>query len=326
MPEDNNKRTDVAVAVISDIRGRVLLNRRPRGRDQAGLWEFPGGKQEPGETIKQALVRELQEELGIDAVVGEHLITIPQRYAGKNLCLHVYCIDQWTGQARGREGQSTVWVAKNKLRNYSMLPADGPIVSALLQAPYYLITPSVADNATEKECKLWLADLYQAAQAYQCIQLRLSKTMPQQKRRALLLRALDVCKQQQCEVLVNQDIEFALEHAVGVHLTSEQVCNLRHRPIDDVNLPVAASCHDVEQLQAAQEIGCNFVVMGPVKTTPTHPTAIAMGWEQFGNLRQYTSLPVYALGGLRAHDFLSARESGAQGIAGITGLWPDVSR
>ena len=139
------KVVDVVAGVITDARGRILLARRTEGRDLAGLWEFPGGKREPGETPEAALVRELHEELGIVAHVGDHLITVPQRYPDKRLRLDVRHVTRWTGVPRGREGQALAWVPPHKLPSYAMPPADIPVVAALLQPDRYAITPGLAD-------------------------------------------------------------------------------------------------------------------------------------------------------------------------------------
>src|SRR5690606_15564579 len=102
-------------------------------RDLAGLWEFPGGKREPGETPEGALARELEEELGIRVEVGAPLITVPQAYPHKRLRLDVRRIRGWRGTPRGQEGQALAWVPPDKLPAYSMPPADRPVVAALLQ-------------------------------------------------------------------------------------------------------------------------------------------------------------------------------------------------
>ena len=96
----------VVAGVIVDVRGRILLARRGEDSDLAGLWEFPGGKREPGEASEEALVRELQEELGIEVEVGDALIEVPQEYPAKRLRLEVRVIKRWTGTPRGREGQA----------------------------------------------------------------------------------------------------------------------------------------------------------------------------------------------------------------------------
>ena len=97
---------EVVAGVIRDRRGRILLARRTEDRDLAGLWEFPGGKHEPGETPEDALKRELREELGIEIEVGSPLIRVPQSYSTKRLRLDVYNVDAWRGTVRGLEGQA----------------------------------------------------------------------------------------------------------------------------------------------------------------------------------------------------------------------------
>ena len=125
---------EVVAAAITDARGRVLLARRTVGRDLAGLWEFPGGKVEPGETAEQALVRELREELGIQVQPGSHVITVPQAYPAKRLRLDVRRVSAWKGVPKGHEGQALAWVPPHKLADYAMPPADVPVVAALTRS------------------------------------------------------------------------------------------------------------------------------------------------------------------------------------------------
>ena len=84
---------------------------------------------------------------------------------------------------------------------------------------------------------------------------------------------------------------------------------------------VAASCHTLADLRRAEDLRCDFVVLGPVAATPTHPGATPLGWEGFAALREETALPIYAIGGMQVDDIATAREHGAQGIAAIRGLW-----
>src|SRR3546814_12987205 len=107
-------------AAITDARGRILLARRTAGRDLAGLWEFPGGKREPGETPEHALVRELREELGIEVKIGAPLIAVAQQYPHTRLCLDVRRVTRWRGTPRGHEGQALAWVPPDKLPGYAL--------------------------------------------------------------------------------------------------------------------------------------------------------------------------------------------------------------
>ena len=135
------KQIHVVAGVIRDPRGRILLARRTEGRDLAGLWEFPGGKLEPGESPEAALQRELHEELGIRATVGAPLICVPQQYPDKRLVLDVRDIQAHEGTPKGLDGQALVWAPPHLLVSYPMPPADRPVVAALRQPDRYLITP-----------------------------------------------------------------------------------------------------------------------------------------------------------------------------------------
>ena len=85
---------------------------------------------------------------------------------------------------------------------------------------------------------------------------------------------------------------------------------------------LAASCHDLEELRAAEAVGCDFAVVGNIKPTPSHPGKAGIGWDGFARLREQVSLPLYAIGGLCPDDLAEARSHGAQGIAAIRSLWP----
>ena len=121
-----------AVALI-DPEGRVLLAQRPPGKSLAGLWEFPGGKVDPGETPEQALIRELHEELGIDTWTSclAPLTFASHSYDAFHLLMPLFACRRWNGIATGREGQALAWVRPNQLRDYPMPPADLPLIPIL---------------------------------------------------------------------------------------------------------------------------------------------------------------------------------------------------
>ena len=123
----------VAACALVDPDGRVLLARRPEGKPMAGLWEFPGGKVETGETPEQSLIRELEEELGI--VVKEACLApltfASHSYPDFHLLMPLYICRRWEGSVTAREGQSLKWVRPNRLRDYPMPPADVPLVAHL---------------------------------------------------------------------------------------------------------------------------------------------------------------------------------------------------
>lgn len=121
-----------AVALI-DAEGRVLLARRPPGKSMAGLWEFPGGKVDPGETPEAALVRELKEELGIDTWKSclAPLTFASHAYETFHLLMPLFACRRWDGIPSPREGQELAWVRPNQLRDYPMPPADLPLIPIL---------------------------------------------------------------------------------------------------------------------------------------------------------------------------------------------------
>lgn len=305
---------DVVAGVLQDARGRILLARRTKGRDLAGLWEFPGGKREPGESAEAALARELHEELGVQVTVGAPLIAVPQQYPHKRLRLDVRRITAWRGTPRGHEGQALAWVPPHMLASYAMPPADRPVVAALVQPDRYLVSPPPADPAS------WLADLQAALDAgARRVQLR-APSVDSSDFRPLARLAVERCRVARVDVLVNADIDLALELGVGVHLRDAQVRALAKRPLAD-GLLVGASCHDADGLARAEQLGCDFAVLGPVATTATHPDAAGIGWGAFAALREHVSLPIYAIGGMTPGDIDIARSHGGQGIAAIRALW-----
>ena len=123
----------VAACALIDPDGRVLIAQRPPGKSMAGLWEFPGGKVEPGERLEQSLIRELKEELGI-VVKAECLAPLTfasHLYPDFHLLMPLYVCRRWEGIVEAREEQRLKWVRPNNLRNYPMPPADGPLISHL---------------------------------------------------------------------------------------------------------------------------------------------------------------------------------------------------
>nr|WP_052000124.1 8-oxo-dGTP diphosphatase MutT [Caenispirillum salinarum] len=123
----------VAAVALVDADNRILLAQRPEGKSMAGLWEFPGGKVDPGETPERALIRELDEELGID-VTGSCLAPLTfasHGYADFHLLMPLYVCRQWKGRPEPREGQKLAWVRANQLRDYPMPPADIPLIPIL---------------------------------------------------------------------------------------------------------------------------------------------------------------------------------------------------
>lgn len=123
----------VVAAALIDVDGRVLVTQRPEGKALAGLWEFPGGKVERGETPEAALIRELREELGVETQESclAPLTFASHGYAHGHLLMPLYAIRRWAGAPQGREGQALRWVTVRDLAALPMPPADRPLIAHL---------------------------------------------------------------------------------------------------------------------------------------------------------------------------------------------------
>lgn len=124
----------VAACALVDADGRVLIAQRPEGKQLAGLWEFPGGKVEAGETPEECLIRELREEIGVEtqAACLAPLTFASHSYEDFHLLMPLYVCRRFTGIAEPREGQALKWVRPNRLRDYPMPPADAPLIPFLI--------------------------------------------------------------------------------------------------------------------------------------------------------------------------------------------------
>ena len=125
----------VAACALIDADGRVLIAKRPANKDMAGLWEFPGGKVDPGERPEMTLIRELKEELGIDVQEAclAPLTFASHTYPQFQLLMPLWVCHRWEGTAKALEGQELAWVRPNRLRDYPMPPADEPLIPHLIE-------------------------------------------------------------------------------------------------------------------------------------------------------------------------------------------------
>jgi len=302
----------VAVGVITNPRGEVLIAKRHRHQHQGGLWEFPGGKVEKGECVLDALRRELKEELDITVEAASPLIKITHFYPDRRVLLDVWRVDRFRGKAFGREGQSVVWVCDNRLQDYAFPQANRPIIAATrLPECYAILNDENGDISVLRKNLRQILD-----QGIRLVQVR-AKCLPAWQYDAL---AAEVCRAAapfSVTILLNAEPGKTVRAgAAGVHLTGRRLMQLKERPLDESHW-VAASCHTLEELKQAERLGLDFVVLSPVMPTLTHPNAKPLGWNTFEALVAQVNIPVYALGGLALPDVRQAREAGAQGIAGI---------
>lgn len=309
----------VAVGVVRGAAGEVLIARRHDHLHQGGLWEFPGGKVEAGESTLEALDRELHEELGIRVLRGEPLLQVRHAYADRSVLLDTFEVLEFSGTPQGREGQPIAWIAADDLSSFEFPAANRPILTAARLPDRY----AILDNPAEQELSDCLHKL--SASGVRLVQLR-AKALSDGAYRSLATAALKIAADLGVSLLLNHDPLLALElGAQGVHLDSARLCSLEARP-EGSNFWIAASCHDHSELRKAEALGLDFAVLSPVCRTPSHPQAIPLGWERFRELVATVNIPVYALGGMNLDCLPKARQNGARGIAGIRGMVPGSSR
>lgn len=307
----------VVAAVLRKSTGEVLLARRPAGSEDAGYWEFPGGKRESGESAHAALQRELREELGVQIERFAPLMRIPQQQAGRHLVLDVWLADGEGLQPQPLLGQQLAWQHPAQIDPYSLPAADRPALAALEQPGLYAITPDFPDGDSAVASVLACIAQFQRS-GIQRLQVRLPQLSLD--RRAMVLSLVQ--QQFHGEVLCNArdaaDMGLAERAGVGLHLSQSLLQSLSKRPTGFEC--VVGSVHDVDALRHAERLSLDAAVLGPIKPTRTHPEVTAIGWHGFVRLREQSALPMYALGGLCVDDLAIARQHGAQGIAAIRGF------
>lgn len=305
----------VAVGIICNADNQVLVSLRPDHVHQGGLWEFPGGKVETGESVEAALTRELQEELGIQPLAFNVFNSLHHRYADKRVLLDIFRVTEFSGTPHGREGQLVKWLDVNELSPEMFPAANASIIRALQLPEAFMITGQFEDND----------DFLQRLQAslengIRLVQLR-AKHLSSEQTRSLASAAQALCKRYQARLLVNMSPdEFDTAIADGLHLTSQQLYALSQRPFDH-NCLLSASCHTAEDLEQARRIGADFVLLSPVKETRSHPGVAGIGWSAFSEMIENVNVPVYALGGMSSDDINIAKQHGAQGVAAISSFW-----
>ena len=310
----------VAVGVIRRY-GQVLIARRPDHVHQGGLLEFPGGKVEPGETVQAALVRELEEETGLRISASDltPLIGIRHDYGDKCVFLDVWEAVSIDGEPEGKEGQQIEWRDPRDLADQDFPAANRPIIRALRLPRRYAITGRASGPG----------DYLQ----------KLKLSLPGSGLRLCLLRAPELDEQQYLELVSeatrpadwNCGMQWMLHgsaavmqecpKADGLHMPLREARRHSHRPIDAGYL-LAVSCHNSAEIQHALTIEADFITLGPVKSTASHPGAMPLAPDEFAAMVARAPVVVYGLGGLDTVDEHEMMALGAQGIAGISYWWP----
>lgn len=305
---------EVAVGVLIRPDGCFLLASRPAGKPYAGYWEFPGGKLEAGETVAQALARELHEELGITIGATHPWVTLIHDYPHALVRLHFHRVFEWQGEFESREGQHFGFFSLGERPDGPLLPATIPVLKWFALPPVMAIS-AAADMGVE----LWLAALERAlAGGLRLLVLR-EPGWGDEQVAELLEAVLPRAHAASARVLVSSRHGEALwARADGVQLTSRDLACLAARPAVAL---VGAALHSRDEIDRAAQLACDFAVLGQVAPSASHPGAAGIGWTGFARLVDAAPLPVYALGGLTAADLAAAQTAGAHGVALRSAAW-----
>ncbi len=304
----------VAAAVITRPDGSFLLGQRAPDTFYPGYWEFPGGKVEPGETPRDALIRELDEELGMQVDTAYPWITREHVYEHAHVSLHFFEVSAWRGEIHDRVHSALSWQKADAMDVGPMLPANGPILKALRLPRVFGIT-----HAGEIGVGAQLARLDAALTGgLRLVQIR-EPALPEADRERFARAVVERCHAAGALAVVNGDAALAHRSgADGLHLTASSLAGTTTRPDFEW---VGASCHTRADLEKAASLELDYALLGAVKPTLSHPGRSALGWPAFSDMITRLPMPVFALGGLSADDLCTAKAAGAHGVAGIRAIW-----
>lgn len=370
----SEKVVDVAAGVILREDGMLLLGQRPEGKPWPGWWELPGGKVEPGETVAQALARELKEEIDIDVTVSRPWVTYVHAYPEKTVRLSFHQVTGWTGEPRGLESQALRWVQIAQASEVGdLLPATLPVLRWLQLPQRYGISSIGSPDGVPG----FLARLDTAlAHGLRLVQLR-EPQWPQgpdapdlhavmqsilQRCRAcgarllinsvhphawalqadgLHLRASDAAAAPSSDALVAQssdtgatqvpDASAARASGIPVAAAASDFSAARQADLNSTSFSpdaggivsnsagrlLGVSVHTRAELARARALNADFVVVGPVLPSASHPGHPGIGWTGFESVIEDAGLPAFAIGGQTADTLDLAHQAGAHGIAGI---------
>lgn len=305
----------VAVAVIVNKNGDILIQKRAEDTHQGGLWEFPGGKLEQHEQVVDALEREIQEELGITVKASRPLIKITHQYGDRRVLLDVYLVNNWLHEPKPLEGQPLAWVKPGQLSDYPMPAADVPIVNAINLPSSYVITPPHIEDAVK-----FLRQFSHLLEQGERLFLYRVKKLNDISHQDLYDRMSALTRQYRAEIVIHETNRATLESEnTNLHLT-EAALNQSKEKNPSVNL-LGVSCHSLDMILKAQAIGADFAMLSPVNYTRSHPEKEPIGWTKFNEIVDQVNIPVYALGGMEKKDIEASWTHGAQGVAGISSWW-----
>lgn len=296
--------------VLRNKNQEILIAQRKKTQFMGGFWELPGGKIKINKSPEQNIIRELNEELGIQVKRAKLHQTMVHKYDDRIVKLSIYNITQYQNVPTGNEGQAIAWVKINDLKNYQLLPTMKTFIATITLPNKYWITPSKDHNSTK-----WMVKFEQKlTQGIKLIQLRSKIELD----RTIIEKVSNKCQQYNIKLLLNTvNKTFNNPYCDGYHLTTNEMLALNERPYPNDKL-LGVSTHNLVEALHAQTIGADFVVISPVQATQTHPDDSPVGWGNAKKVVDKLNIPVYFLGGMGEKDLDKTLKLGAQGIAGVS--------
>lgn len=311
----------VAAGVILNQNQQVLLAQRPEGKPWSGWWEFPGGKIEEDESVEQALARELKEELGIEIAGAQKWVRFVYEYP-KNIVELWFCkVTEWQGEPRGLENQAFAWTEPAKAHTLGeVLPASEDPLKWLQLPEVYALSQWHSPEQQEAYKARFEAALEQGVRLFQLREPNWPEGVGAKSLQAIFEYMLERCHAYGAQLIVNSVHPKAwAKKADGIQLRAQDAVQLDERPLPKDKL-VGVSCHHLADILYAQQLEADFMVLGHVLETASHPDRPPIGWTQFSEFAQEAGRPVLAIGGQSMDSLKTAQAHGAHGVAILRAL------
>jgi 8-oxo-dGTP diphosphatase len=300
---------DVAVSILRAADGRVLMAERTARQVSAGFWELPGGKIDPGETPREAAMRELDEEIGVKALAVRPWIRYEHLYRTRRLRLFFFRIERWSGQPQGREGQRIAWVDPAAPEVAPILPSVDRLLLGLGLPAFYAVAEAARHGGPRGCLERVSAALHSGLRL-----IRVCAPAMAPDQRIAFARQVDaLARPFGARVLLTGSVLEARRAGLSaLHSTAAELRRLHARPPLKLWL---ASCHDAGDLERATALGADAAVLSPILPCPAHPGRAALGWDGLRELTATAVIPIYAGGGLALGQLAAAQSAGAIGLA-----------
>ncbi len=276
---------------------------------------------ESGETPVDALARELVEEIGVvvDAADLEPLIRFEHPYPEFTVRLHAYTASHWQGEPVGAEGQVLGWHDRASLRDLPLLPANWPLLNALGLPSMLRVTPLLTVESAPGFARVLGQAITSSEPGGIVIRVDGRDAL------ARLLERMAPALRYAGRLLILNPGEAIdpPEGFHGLHLPARTLRELNHRPA--CSALIGASVHTPEEACRAHDLGLDYVIVGNVRSTPSHPDRQPLGWTRFEEIASAAGVPAYAIGGVAPKDLSLVRGHWGQGVAGIRAFWQGMA-